>query len=118
MKPKPSETPGISKRPIDVPPVPAVSNVFKSPRNDPMIDTNYQPHKGPIINNLVRSNDRPAEGGAASNQHSQAEFDPAQSNLTNGSQDQLPRIPGRSGKIQMKKTFKPSNVKPGDFEGM
>lgn len=58
------------------------------------------------------------EQGDRTNQNSQAELNPSVSDIDkSGGDPGLPNI-HRVGKVPIKKTFKPNNVKPADFEGM
>ncbi len=120
FKPRSSENPVMKNR--DVPPM---DSVYKSPKQDPLIDNTYGQNAAPVrSNNFVGRNGPDIQGSAAdlrdnlprTSQNSMAEMDVAHSQHS-GDNPHLPNI-HRSGKQTIKKSFKPTNVNPGDFEGM
>lgn len=121
FKPKSSENPVLKNREMPHP-----DHVFKSPKQDPMIDGNKMgPNPTPIRSNnfVARAGNENQQSGAdlrdnlpRTSQNSMAEIDPAHSHHS-GDNPSLPNI-HRSGKQTIKRTFKPNNLTPGDFEGM
>lgn len=120
FKPKSSENPGIKNRDVPNP-----DNIYKSPKQDPMIDNTYGQNTSPIRNNNYMSRNGTENHQSAADlrdnlprtsQNSMVDVDPAHSHHS-GENPHLPNI-HRSGKQTIKRTFKPSNVTPGDFEGM
>lgn len=91
---------------------------------NPEQGANQKPQNQPIRNNLLgkaSNDDSRHDHIPRTNQNSAADLDNSarESGLGRSGQDHLPQITQqRSGKMNVKRTFKPANVNQTDFEGM